>query len=62
MRQIFFIIILVFGYKWLADNGYIDDLLGMIRDFNPDDFINFLQSLFAELTEMAQTIIDKIKK
>lgn len=62
MRQIFFIIVLIFGYQWLADNGYIDDLLGMIENFNPDDFINFLQSLFAKLTEIAKAVFEKIKE
>jgi len=46
----------------MVENGYTDDLLGTVKNFNPDSFISFLKSLFGELAKIVETIFEKLNK
>ncbi len=62
MRQIFFIIILVICYQWLVENGYADNFLDAIGNFDPQAFIDFLHTLAAKLGDLAKETFENFKK
>ncbi|TYB84285.1 MAG: hypothetical protein FXF54_12280 [Kosmotoga sp.] len=61
MKQLIFILALAFGYHWMAKNGYTDETLKAIGDFDPDGFVQFVKSLTFELADLAGEIFKQIR-
>lgn len=61
MKQLIFILALAFSYHWMTQNGYTEDFLKAIGDFDPDGFVQFVKSLTVELADLAGEIFEQIR-
>ena len=61
MKQLIFILALAFGYHWMAKNGYAEEFLKAIRDFDPDGFVQFVKSLTFGLADLAGETFEQIR-
>jgi len=61
MKQLIFILALAFGYHWMVQNGYTEEVLKAIGDFDPDGFVQFVKSLASELADLAAEIFKQIR-
>ncbi|MEC9491990.1 hypothetical protein [Flexistipes sp.] len=61
MKQLIFILALAFGYHWMVQNGYTEEVLKAIGDFDPDGFVQFVKSLTSELADLAAEIFKQVR-
>ena len=61
MKQLIFILALAFGYHWMVQNGYTEEVLKAIGDFDPDGFAQFVKSLTIQVADLAEEIFEQIR-